>query len=194
VAAIDLIAVQQPTGARMKRVRGAVSETDFISASMDDHTLSVSLDNSRTYTAFQMVVSVPDGMAIAKATMDSQRGLGHQAVVRSLGGGQYLVAGFSADNDALTGHSGCLLSIATDGQATGDIVISNVEFATTEAQGYRLAGTVARGTATGIDSVSEANAQAADLYDLLGRRVAHGQSSQLKKGLYIVNGKKVIKK
>ena len=194
VAAIDLIAIQQPTGVRMKRVRGAVSETDFISASMEDHTLSVSLDNSRTYTAFQMVVSVPDGMAIAKATMDSQRGLGHQAVVRSLGGGQYLVAGFSADNDALTGHSGCLLSIATDGQATGDIVISNVEFATTEAQGYHLAGTVARGTATGIDSVSEANAQAADLYDLLGRRVAHGQSSQLKKGLYIVNGKKVIKK
>jgi hypothetical protein len=69
-----------------------------------------------------------------------------------------------------------------------------VEFATTEAQGYHLAGTVARGTATGIDSAFEANAQAADLYDLLGRRVAHGQSSQLKKGLYIVNGKKVIKK
>jgi len=194
VAAIDLIAVQQPTGARMKRVRGAVSDTDFISASMEDHTLSVSLDNSRIYTAFQMVVSVPEGMTLAKATMDSQRGLGHQAVVRSLGGGQYLVAGFSADNDALTGHSGCLLSIATDGQATGDIVISNVEFATTEAQGYHLAGTVARGTATGIDSAFEANAQAADLYDLLGRRVAHGQSSQLKKGLYIVNGKKVIKK
>jgi len=193
VAAIDLIAAQQTSAARRatnngqrSMVNGQWSTTDFISASMQGYMLDVALDNERSYTAFQMVVSMPEGMTIGKATMDKMRGEEHQALVRDLGNGQYLVAGFSADNDVLTGNNGRLLSIATDGKATGDIVISNVEFATTEAEAYRLADALVSGTPTSVQYVGTESQQKVQTYDLQGRRVESPT-----KGLYIRKGKKV---
>ena len=151
--------------------------------------LNVALDNANSYTAFQMVVSVPEGMTLGKATMDQSRGADHQVVVRNLGNGQYLVAGFSMDKDILAGNSGRLLTIATNGRAAGDIIINNVEFATTEAEGYRLESVVISGTTTGISDVTRLNdkGQTDEVYDLQGRRV-NGKAS---KGLHIINGKKV---
>jgi hypothetical protein len=193
VAAIDLIAAQQTSAARRatnngqrSMVNGQWSTTDFISASMQGNVLNVALDNERSYTAFQMVVSVPEGMTIGKATMDKMRGEEHQALVRDLGNGQYLVAGFSADNDVLTGNNGRLLSIPTNGKATGDIVISNVEFATTDAEAYRLADAVVSGTPTSVQYVGTESQQKVQTYDLQGRRVESPT-----KGLYIRKGKKV---
>ena len=193
VAAIDLIAAQQTSGARRdtnngqrSMVNGQWSTTDFISASMQGNMLNVALNNERSYTAFQIVVSVSEGMTIGKATMDKMRGEEHQALVRDLGNGQYLVAGFSADNDVLTGNNGRLLSIATNGKASGDIVISNVEFATTEAEAYRLADAVVSGTPTSVQYVTTESQQKSQTYDLQGRRVESPT-----KGLYIRNGKKV---
>jgi hypothetical protein len=190
VAAIDLIAAQQSSSARMANnqwsmVNGQYSTTDFISASMQDNVLCVSLDNERSYTAFQMMVTMPEGMTLGKATMDGIRGEDHTVTVRNTGNGQYLVAGFSADNDVLMGNSGRLLSIVTNGQSTGDIVIGNVEFATTDAEGYRLAD-AAVGAATGINEIANGKSSNSNYYDLQGRKVDHPA-----KGLYIINGKKV---
>jgi hypothetical protein len=194
VAAIDLIAAQQPNGARAftnngqrSMVNGQWSTSDFISASIQDNMLNVGLDNQNSYTAFQMVVTVPEGMTLGRAIMDKMRGAGHQVMVRDLDNGQYLVAGFSIDNDVLTGNNGRLLSIATNGKATGDIVISNVEFATAEAVGYHLEGLTINGTTTGIGDVTRLNGKKTDeVYDLQGRRV-----SAPTKGLYIYHGKKI---
>ena len=188
VATIDLIAAQgsNPNSARRK-AHTLPSDTDFIGGAMEDNLLTISLDNERRYTAFQMIVSVPDGMTLGRATMDEMRGADHQALVRDLGGGQYLVAGFSADNDELTGNSGRLLSIATNGQATGDIVISDIEFATTQAEAYYLADEVVSTIATGINEMKNEELRIKnDVYDMQGRRVMNPI-----KGLYIVNGKKI---
>ena len=185
VAAIDLIAAQQ-TGAASRAARGTdYTSADAIDATLSHGKLAVSLDNVRSYTAFQMVVTMPEGMTLGKASIDKTRGEYHQAVVRNLGNGQYLVAGFSMDNDVLAGNSGYLLSIDTDGQATGDIVISNIEFATTDAEGYQLADAVA-GCTTGISQIANGKSANSECYDLQGRRVETPT-----KGLYILNGKKV---
>lgn len=192
VAAIDLIAEQQTSGARRagngqwSAANEQYTTTDFISASMQEKMLNVSLDNERSYTAFQMVVTMPEGMSLVKATMDSERGEDHQVTLRDLGNGQYLVAGFSMDNDKLAGNSGRLFSIVTDGQATGSIVISNVEFATAQAEGYRLKDAVASSMTTGVSEMVNSDSSNTKYYDLQGRRVAAPA-----KGLYIVNGKKI---
>ena len=193
VAAIDLIAEQQSSAARRATDNGQRSmsnaqwsTTDFISASMQDKMLNVCLDNERSYTAFQMVVTMPEGMSLVKATMDSERGEDHQVTLRDLGNGQYLVVGFSMDNDKLAGNSGRLLTIVTDGQATGSIVISNVEFATVDAEGYRLKDAVASSMTTGVSEMVNSDSSNSKYYDLQGRRVAAPA-----KGLYIVNGKKI---
>ena len=193
VAAIDLIAAQgsTPNSAR-RRAQAMLSNTDFISGAMEDNLLTISLDNEKRYTAFQMIVSVPEGMALGKATMDEMRGADHQAVVRDLGSGRYLVAGFSADNEELTGNSGSLLSIVTNGQGTGDIIISDIEFATTKAEAYYLADEVVSTIATGIEGTLMSGDRGT-VYDLSGRKwsTANGQRSMLPKGVYIVNGKKI---
>lgn len=191
VAAIDLIAAQSssPRSARTK-AHMVFSNTDFISASMGSGQLTVNLDNEKRYTAFQMIVNMPEGMAIGRATMDKTRGADHQIIVRDLGNGQYLVAGFSANNDEFVGNSGSLFSIVTDGQAEGDIIISDIEFATTQAEACHLADITLSSTPTGIETIHNSKfiIQNDDaIFDLQGRRVVKPT-----KGLYIYNGKKTV--
>ena len=45
--------------------------------------------------------------------------------------------------------------------------------------------------ATGVNRVTVAQPAAQQVFDLSGRRVAAGKGVQLRKGLYIINGKKV---
>ena len=189
VAAIDLIAAQASTPSSARRKANAMlSDTDFITAAMQENVLNISLAGERRYTAFQMTVSVPEGMTLGRATMDKMRGADHLVTVRDLGRGQYLVAGFSADNEELMASSGQLLSIITEGQADADIVISDIEFATTQAEAYYLADVAVSGTPTGIKAIENGKLKIENgVYDLQGRRV-----TKATKGIYIYNGKKTI--
>lgn len=189
VAAIDLIAAQTK-GVRMNRASQKFVSTDYISASMKDNLLTVNLENENRYAAFQMVVTMPEGMTIDKAVIDKLRGTDHQLTVRNLGNGQYLLAGFSMGNSELTGSNGRLLTITTNGQAKGDIVISDIEFATADAEAYHLAPISISSTATGIYQVENREWKQDDvIFDLQGRRV-----NQPSRGLYIVNGSKLMVK
>ena len=92
-----------------------------------------------------------------------------------------LVAGFSADNEELMSNSGCLLSIITEGQAAEDIIISDIEFATTQAEAYHLADVAVSGTPTGIRAIENGKLKIENgVYDLQGRRV-----TKTTKGIYI---------
>jgi len=175
--------VSAPQSAKRK-THSMLSDTDFISAAMQENVLNISLDNERHYTAFQMTVSMPEGMTLGRATMDEMRGADHLVTVRDLGRGQYLVAGFSPNNEELMASSGRLLSIITEGQADADIVISDIEFATTQAEAYHLADVAVSGTPTGINEMKNEEMVDGNWYDLLGRRV-----TKTTKGIYIHNGK-----
>ena len=189
VAAIDLIAAQTK-GVRMNRASAMPVCTDYISASMKDNLLTMNLDNENCYTAFLMVVTMPEGMTIDKAVIDKLRGTDHQLTVRNLGNGQYLLAGYSMGNNELAGNSGRLLTITTNGHANGDIVISDIEFATAEAEAYHMAPVSISSTATGIYQIENREWKQDDvIFDLQGRRV-----NQPSRGLYIVNGSKLIVK
>jgi hypothetical protein len=197
VAAINLMAMQQTNSSSMVLAPVmSVDESDtndYISAAVYDNRLTVSLDNKNRYTAFQMVVSMPEGMTLSKGQMDNSRSEDHQLMVREMGKGQYLVVGFSPSNDTLTGNSGSLFSITMMGQSKGDIVICDVEFATTNAEAYYLPEVTLSGSLTDITETRSSDAWGYEtVYDLNGRQLAKGQ---LNKGLYIINGKKVnIKK
>ena len=195
VAAIDLIAAQQHNSPLMAMAPAMVTVSDYISGELQDGKLIVDLNNENRYTAFQMMVSVPEGMSIVKARMDEERGAEHQVFVRKIGDGQYLVAGFSFDNEELTGNSGRLLTITTNGQATGNIVISDVEFATADAHAWHLEGITVSGSTTGIADMDVNSEQT--VYDLQGRKldsqILRIDRTQGKKGqIVIVNGKKVV--
>ena len=187
-AAVDLIAAGTSTPSSARRKANAMlSNTDFISGTLHDGLLSIDLEAEHRFTAFQMTVSVPEGMTLGNGSMNAQRGADHLLTVRNLGGGRYLVAGFSADNEELTAGNGCLLTLATEGQADADIVISDIEFATTQAEAYYLADAAVSSTPTGINSIVNDEMVNGGWFDLQGRRV-----TKATKGIYIYNGKKTM--
>ena len=198
VAAIDLIAAQQASSPLMSRVPAMLTSSDYVSGCMQDDGLSISLNNENRYTAFQMIITVPDGMTLGKATIDEARSAGHQMTVRKLSDEQYLVVGFSVNNEELKGSNGRLFSIATDGQTTGDVVINNVEFVTADAKTHNLEGIAFSGSTTGITKMEMQNTEYR-VYDLQGRRLSpevlqSGQQLGKRKQIVIVNGKKVTLK
>ena len=187
-AAVDLIAAGTSTPSSARRKANAMlSDTDFISGTLHDGLLSIDLEAEHRFTAFQMTVSVPEGMTLGNGSMNAQRGADHLLTVRNLGGERYLVTGFSADNEELTADNGCLLTLATEGQADADIVISDIEFATTQAEAYHLADAAVSSTPTGLNSIVNGEMVNGKWFDLQGRRV-----TKATKGIYIHNGKKTV--
>ena len=193
VAAIDLIAAQSGAGSRMAMPKNVTAMTtdnnDYLSASLCDGELSVALNNDHRYTAFQMLVTIPEGMTLGRGMIDEMRGAGHQLAVRSLGNGQYLLAGFSMDNEELSGSQGRLFTVATSGESTGCITISNVRFADVRAEEFSLRDLTVTDTTTGISETGISVMGESNCFDLQGRRVERPT-----KGLYIMNGKKMYHK
>lgn len=161
--------------------------SDYITARMDGDVMSVGLDNANDYTAFQMTVTLPEGASISDIKLDESRCGKHAATLRQLNDRQYLVAVYSLNNKKLNGCAGKLFTLDTE-RLNGEATISDVIFATPEAIPCLLDGTTVLGTATGIDGI-DGQQTSNSVYDLQGRRVANNLST---KGVYIVNGKKVV--
>ena len=200
IAAIDLMIAQtggsSPNNAPA-RMATMERNGDYITARMDGDVMSIGLNNVNDYTAFQMTVTLPEGASISDIVPDEGRCGKHVASVSQLNDRQYLVTAYSLSNKRLNGSAGKLFSLHTE-RFNGEATISDVIFATPEAKPCLLDGATVMGTATGIGGIDSQSADS-NVYDLQGRHISgNGQSTMvnapLKKGVYIVNGKKVVKK
>ncbi|MBR5725624.1 MAG: leucine-rich repeat protein [Muribaculaceae bacterium] len=86
--------------------------------------VTIDLSNEMALTAWQMDVTLPDGLSLEQARQES-RAAGHQLVVNDLGNGIVRLLGSSAANDELVGNEGALLTLELSGTATSD---DNVAF------------------------------------------------------------------
>ncbi len=187
IGAIDLMILQDASNSRLVTASAHQQTADYITASTKGNDIIVNLENKKSYSAFQMMVNVPDGLALTSAKLNNVRSEGHQLLLRQIDNNQYLIMGFSLDNEEFSGNSGQLLTLTTEGQAKGDIVINHVLFGTPDAHGYRLAGLTINIIPTSItDYEITETGEPEIIFDLQGRRIATP-----KKGLYIINGKKV---
>ena len=187
IGAIDLMILQDASNSRLVTASAHQQTADYITASTKGNDIIVNLENKKSYSAFQMIVNVPDGLALTSAKLNNVRSEGHQLLLRQIDNNQYLIMGFSLDNEEFSGNSGQLLTLTTEGQADGDIVINHVLFGTPDAHGYRLAGLTINIIPTSItDYEITETGEPEIIFDLQGRRIATP-----KKGLYIINGKKV---
>ena len=193
IAAIDLM-IAQSGGSSPNNAPAHMPtmqrNSDYITARMDGDVMSVGLDNTNDYTAFQMTVTLPEGAGISDIKLDESRCGKHTATLHQLNDRQYLVAVYSLNNKKLNGCAGKLFTLDTE-RLNGEATISDVIFATPEATPCLLDGTTVMGTATGIDGI-DGQSTTYSVYDLQGRRTTSNLSTS-NKGVYIVNGKKVIK-
>ena len=102
----------------------------------------------------------------------------------------YKVVVYSTDNCPFNGNSGELLSFKVSG--IGNVEVSNILFVTSR-ETEKLFPALVAGT-TGIKAVE--TTKVADIYSIDGRLIQKQATNTngLKKGLYIINGKKLIVK
>ena len=169
---------------------------DVLTLTSTDNGMSLCMENERNYTAFQLDLYLPTGTDATDMLLNAQRKQGHQLIYNKVKEGHYRVAAISTSNHTFSGYEGELLAVGLEGITSEDICLRDIRFYTTDGEEHRFDDIVMQsGTATDIASPRQpSNEEAQDIYDLQGRKMVNGKwlNGKSSKGIYIVNGKKVM--
>ena len=200
VAVIDYVlsyvGTSQPNNAPARRAKNDNQATDsgILSAQADAEGIRLSLDSEQTYTAFQFVLTLPDGASLTDVVPDADRMDGHTLRFYKLSDNSFFILGYASDNHEFYGTQGTLLRMMADVSEDGTASISDVRFATASGESHRLQGLAidltAYGTATGISEVKSERVKEEKVFDISGRRMDARRT--LPAGIYLFNGKKIV--
>ncbi len=202
----------QAAGSNRVAATSSLSIEDFDIKAGETKELFINLSNPNTdLTLLQFDLRLPDGLSIAKEDGDYAIDIAgrttwkkHSLMAKATNGiTRFLLA--SNSNALIDGDNGNVISIkltASDGFTSGDIMLENQLLVSPDAEDVMPADFIySVGGTTSIDAMGSKVMQLEGVYDLQGRRVkAEANSSlftlhsSLKKGVYIVNGKKAIVK
>ena len=151
--------------------------------------LSLWLTNEASYVAAQMDIRLSAGQTLEGVALNSLRSAGHLLTCDKIGDGHYRVVVCSLSGSALLGNSGELLSLDISGEGT--TTVERILLVTADAAEKHFAD-LTSGT-TAIDTIA-GQVEPADVYTTDGRLVRRQATSLsgLKKGIYVVNGKKMV--
>ena len=144
------------------------------------------------YTAMQLTVNVPNGARIRDIRLAGDNNSSHQLMYQQKDAEHYTVVVYSMSNQRFKPVNGSLLEVDMEGE--GEPTTANVLLATPTGE-RTFINSLPIGTVTGISIVSADQAATGSVYDLRGNKVLDRGASmkQLPKGVYIMNGKKIIK-
>ena len=155
-----------------------------------DHSLSLSMENSSAYTAFQFDLLMNSDVDVMEIQLNNSRKNGHQLLFNKVGDGHYRVVALSTSNNSFNGNAGELLNLQLDGFNTEGLTVSDIHFYTSRGGNKQFDDLTVQGGTTAIDLQPAEEKLGTDaVYDLQGRK-----QSTLKRGVNIVNGKKVMVK
>ena len=173
-----------PAESRRVAAEDATQESALLSA--DGNSVSLNIDQPERFTAFQFEMDVPEGCELEKVRF-ANRSNRHGLRFAEIGENKYKVVGFSLGNELLHSQDGKLVEMQLSDLSDGHVAIGNVLFVTPdEEKTYFCGGTLS--VVTGVDILATDKEEV--IYDMSGRK----QSSRgsLKKGVYIINGKKGV--
>ena len=163
------------------------STEDVLTGQWDTDGLCLSLQGLTDFTACQMTFALPEGVSASDVQFVVGRRDNHVVSHDVLDDGRLRVLIWSPDNSALRHENLPLVQLSTEQEPGGEVVVSDIVMVTPDGQ-QRLFDTLTVSEVTAISEVvTERNAEG--VYDLSGRRVYNARQ---RKGLYIINGKKVI--
>ena len=200
VEEVELVMSQTATASGRLMVADGSLQQGLTLTTKDDGSLTLGVDAGRAFTMVQTVVTLSDGMSLSDVTTDAH----HTVAWRQVDESRYVVVAYSNSNRAFT-ENDALFTLHCTGM--GDVAVGSTLMADTDKQEHHFAG-VSAGETTGIyDNEkgivnSEISASAQTIYDLQGRRMEGAEAnsslfthrSSLKKGVYIINGKKKVVK
>ena len=158
-------------------------------------TLSVGVSGLSDVTALQFNLQLPDGFVLDESAVEkSSAASGHELAIRPLSNGSHLFVLYNMDKAIVSnGELLCLPITAGNEAVTANGKIYNVRTATHNAvsrAGYGASFTVTIGAATGIHSIDNSQITIDNWYSVDGVKL---QGDPTQKGIYIRNGKKVVK-
>ena len=136
---------------------------------------AISLENSQEYTAFQLDLTLPEGMTASDFAL-GERADGLGLIVKDRGNGKVRVLGYAADLQTIKGNDGALLTFNVTGE--GEIIVDGIRLVTPEGQTVRPSGfAIAKNNATSVNEHAVATAVAhVDYYNLAGQRIERPES------------------
>ena len=187
VATVNII-LGRTNAAREKN--DATGENDRLSLTdSGNNAFSLSLDNEGRYVAAQFDVRLSEGQTLESVLPSLSRLGDHQVAVAEVSSGHYRVVVYDLGLSAFSGHNGELLTLQL-ADANSGLTIDNITFVRADQTVRHFAPLFAGPTA--ITSVVSPNAPA-DIYSIDGHLLRRQATSTegLKRGLYIVNGRKM---
>ena len=159
---------------------------DVVTGELFDREISLSLSSQTDYTAFQFMLTLPEGVTLSDVTPGAACSSQHGIVFKELRKGCYKVIGYASDNRCIKSANGELLRLKLDKHLDNDAVINDVYFAMPDTKKVRLNDLIV-GEVTSVNTIKNALIDSNTYYDLQGRRV----TNPVKGNIYINNGKKV---
>ena len=174
----------------MAMSRAAIIEEPYLESihmTSEGNSVWLGVDNAERFTAFQFNVVVPEG--IEMTDVDLAGATNHQVVFAKAGENMYTVIGLSMNNESLPMINDRLIKLSLSDNSIGEVRVENVKFVTPNEETVYFNGD-SSSVVTGISNVNAAQGNK-NAYDLYGRKVKYDRS-QLKHGVYIINGKKEV--
>ena len=182
---------------------------DFTIKAGETKTLTVNLENpDMTVTLVQFDLELPEGLSIPKDEDDeylidmTSRASKKHTLDYNDKNGRVLLS--SSSNKTLSGQSGAIITIELTAAATfetGTITLKNIEIVSPDNTAENPVFSKPDNVVINIDTsdimgVTLSNEYQGNIYTLQGVKVGENASSfdNLEKGIYIMNGKKVVKK
>ena len=123
----------------------------------ESQTITLALDNATEFTAFQMQMTLPEGLTIEQARLSDRAG-SHSLLVNNADGTTRLL-GFSAGNDVIEGNDGVLVEVTLKAEGNFDaysaVKLSDMVFVEPNGTAHQLDDlTLVNGIATGVEQVN----------------------------------------
>ena len=163
VSTVNIILSQgvQAAPMRYEGGKGLLAINDLVIAHGETAGIEVSLDNEVPYTAFQMDVTLPDGLTVNDIALSNRLNATHSMMWRMQDDNTLRVVVFAVDNSAVADNSGALFTIEVTADAAfegGNIVADNAIFTVRDLTIHHLDTAVAGAKNTaGVDGIYTAD-------------------------------------
>ena len=145
----------------------------------ETRTVSILLDNDMDYNAFQLDLSVPEGMTADNFCL-TDRANGHAFDVNTLASGKTRALCYSPSMATIQGNEGALLTFdVTANSAIDDVIrVDGIELVTGDCQSVRLdAFDIAVNSTTAVNELTSGKSIAkVEYFNLAGQRLARSES------------------